>query len=104
MSEHVFRDLGFADAPSLELKAEIALRVIREIEKRKLTQIEAAKLLGAKQPKISALMNGKISGFSIERLLIFLTRLGHDVTITHKPHKSRRKDKVGAIRFEQVAA
>ncbi|MFZ1989671.1 MAG: helix-turn-helix transcriptional regulator [Alphaproteobacteria bacterium] len=99
-SGNVFRDLGLADADGLELKAMIALRVVRAIEERGLTQVQVAELLGLKQPKVSALMNGKISGFSIERLLRFLTKLGHDVTISHK---KRRKLTEGEIKFATAA-
>ncbi|MBF0391611.1 MAG: XRE family transcriptional regulator, partial [Alphaproteobacteria bacterium] len=42
----------------------------------------AAKLLKIDQPKVSAILNTKISGFSVERLLGFLTRLGHNVRIS----------------------
>ncbi|MGO9095093.1 MAG: XRE family transcriptional regulator [Bryobacteraceae bacterium] len=36
------------------------------------------------QPKISALKQGRLSGFSIERLLRFLLLLGRDIEITVK--------------------
>ena len=48
---------------------------------RKLLQTEAAELLGIDQPKISALLRGKLSGFSTERLFRFLNALGSDVEI-----------------------
>ena len=92
----VIRDLGVADSDGLLLKAEIAMKVVRIIEERGLTQVEAAALLGIRQPKISALMNGKISGFSVERLLHCLTKLGHDVTIRER---KRRNAQEGRLQF-----
>ena len=41
--------------------------------------------------KISAIMNGKLSGFSLERLIYFLNVLGSDVQIIVKPKPPRRK-------------
>lgn len=49
-----------------------------------MTQAEVAKLLGIDQPKISALFNGKLSGFSTVRLFRFLNALGRDVEIVVK--------------------
>jgi len=50
-----------------------------------MTQAEAAEVLGIGQPKISALINGKLAGFSTARLFRFLNALGRDVEIIVKP-------------------
>jgi predicted XRE-type DNA-binding protein len=55
-----------------------------------MTQIQAAAILGIDQPKISALKQGKLSGFSIERLMRFLVLLGRDVEITVKTRPRSR--------------
>jgi predicted XRE-type DNA-binding protein len=55
-----------------------------------LTQSQAAKILGVDQPKISALKQGKLSGFSIERLLRFLLLLGRDIEIAVKAKPKTR--------------
>jgi predicted XRE-type DNA-binding protein len=96
-SGNVFRDLALRDAEGLALKAEIAMQVARLIEARRLTQTEAARLLGIGQPKISALMNGRMSGFSVERLLKCLTKLGRDVTIQDKKRRGGAME--GHIQF-----
>ncbi|NEO65990.1 MAG: XRE family transcriptional regulator, partial [Moorea sp. SIO4G2] len=49
-----------------------------------MTQAAAAKVLGVDQPKVSALINGKLAGFSIVRLFRFLNALGQDVEIVVK--------------------
>ncbi len=56
------------------------------IEIRHLTQSDAAKILGVDQPKVSALMRGKLSGFSIDRLFRFLNALGSNVEIRITPN------------------
>ena len=60
-------------------KADLAHRIIDIIEARKLTQVQAGKVLGVDQPKVSALKRGRLTDFSIERLVGFLLLLGHDV-------------------------
>lgn len=80
-SHNVFADLG-VDAPEEALaKAELTARIARTIAARGLTQVEAAKLLGVDQPKVSALLRGKLTAFSTERLIRFLNALGRDVEI-----------------------
>src|ERR1700674_5041084 len=83
-SGNVFADLNLPQADDLLAKAELAAKIIAEIQRRRLTQSEAAAILGIDQPKISALKQGKLSGFSIERLMRLLLRLGRDVEITVK--------------------
>jgi predicted XRE-type DNA-binding protein len=81
-SGNVFADLNLPDADELLAKAELAAKIIDEIRRRRLTQSQAAAILGIDQPKVSALKQGKLSGFSIERLMRLLLRLGRDVEIT----------------------
>jgi predicted XRE-type DNA-binding protein len=81
-SGNVFADLGLPNPEELLAKAELAHKITVLIRKRGLTQAEAAKLLGVDQPKVSALIRGRLTGFSIERLMRFLLMLGQDVRIT----------------------
>src|SRR5579859_6479686 len=83
-SGNVFADLNLPKADDLLAKAELAAKTIAEIQRRRLTQAQAAAILGIDQPKISALKQGKLSGFSIERLIRFLLLLGRDVEISVK--------------------
>jgi predicted XRE-type DNA-binding protein len=80
-SGNIFTDLGLANSEELLIKAELVRQISELITARKLSQMEAAKCLGIDQPKISALLRGKLSGFSIERLFRFLNALGSDVEI-----------------------
>lgn len=83
-SGNVFADLNLPRPDDLLAKAELAAKIIAEIQGRRLTQSQAAIILGIDQPKVSALKQGKLSGFSIERLMRLLLRLGRDVEITVK--------------------
>ena len=99
---NVFEDLGFSDAETMLLKAELSRKISSIIQHKHLSQIQAATLLGVDQPKISALMRGKLSGFSVERLFRFLTILGRDVRILIKP-KSRNRLQ-GRVELQNLSA
>lgn len=91
-SGNVFEDMGFKDAKERLVKAELALRINNIIDKRKLIQADAAEVLGINQPKVSAIANGRLNEFSIERLINFLNRLDQDVEIVvhQKPKRTKR--------------
>ena len=80
-SGNVFADLGLPDPEERLAKAIISRLIMKEIEARGLTQAQAARLLGTTQPKVSAVVRGQLSGFSMERLFHFLTALGMNVRI-----------------------
>ena len=80
-SGNVFADLGIENPEEYLAKSEIAAEILRIVQRRRLTQAEAAKLLGIRQPKVSALLRGRLDGFSTDRLLRFITLLGYDVQI-----------------------
>src|SRR3954464_14239124 len=87
---NVFADLD-VDAPEEALaKAELAAKIFEIITARGLTQLAAAKILGIDQPKVSALLRGKLTGFSTERLIRFLNALGRDVEIVVKDRPRSR--------------
>jgi predicted XRE-type DNA-binding protein len=90
-SGNVFADIGLPDAEERLAKAQLAHKISEIIQRRHISQAEAARILGTEQPKISAIMNGKLSGFSLERLIYFLNVLGSDVQIIVKPKPPRRK-------------
>jgi predicted XRE-type DNA-binding protein len=87
-SGNVFADLGLKDPDELPAKAELVQLIADAIAERKLTQVRAAKLLGIDQPKVSALLRGKLDGFSTDRLFRFLNALGQDVEIVIRPARS----------------
>lgn len=89
-SGNVFADLGLPEAEELQAKADLAIQISRIIEELGLTQAKAAEILGIDQPKVSALVRGRLSGFSMERLYRFLNALGRDIEIVVRP-KPRTK-------------
>jgi predicted XRE-type DNA-binding protein len=91
-SGNVFADLGLPDADQLLVKADLAIEITRVVEERGLTQAQAAEILGVDQPKVSALVRGRLDGFSLERLYRFLNALGRDVEIVVRATPRGRRE------------
>ena len=86
----VFHDLGLADADELLAKSKLARAIAAAVKERKISQSRLARLTGIDQPKISNLMNGRISGFSSDRLMHILLKLDQDVVILIRPKPDHR--------------
>ena len=85
-SGNLWADIGRPDADEALARAELMRRISEGIHVRGLTQAAAAQLLGTTQPTISDLVRGKLSRFSLERLIAFLNALGQDVEIVVHPN------------------
>ena len=86
-STNIFADLGRPDAEEAFAKMKLAYEISTLVKSAGWTQSQAAKKLGIDQPKISALLRGRLAGFSIERLFKFLNQLGQEIQITIRPSK-----------------
>ena len=80
-SDNVLADLGIENAEELSTKVQLAVAINRIIRGRRLKQAGVAACLDIPQPKVSALMNYKLDGFSVERLMTFLVALDRDIEI-----------------------
>ena len=89
---NAFEDIGLPNPEVALVKAELAARINTIIARRGLKQIEAGTTLGIDQAKVSALRNGKLAGFSTDRLLRMLNRLGQDIEIVVHPKPRSRKE------------
>ena len=76
--DNVFADLGFdaEEAANLKIRADLMLDLRQYIQDRGWTQAEAAAFFGETQPRISNVMKGEISRFSIDKLVNMLARAG----------------------------
>ncbi len=81
-SGNIFEDLGFANAKEKLAKAKLAAIINKLIEDKGLTQKEAAQILVLSQEQVSFLQNGRLRGFSMERLFSFLQALDQHIEIT----------------------
>ncbi|MBN9662654.1 MAG: XRE family transcriptional regulator [Acidobacteria bacterium] len=87
----VFTDLGFSPAESrnLRLRSQMMTALRKFIEREGLTQADAARRLEVSQPRISDLIRGKISRFSLDTLVNMLGDAGLEVDLRIKM-RSRR--------------
>lgn len=93
---NIFLDLGFEEAEAVALKAELDRQIaqmesIKEqlrsevtgwIKANHLKQDEAAQILNVTRPRVSDIVNGKLSKFSVDALLSMVIRTGKSVEIT----------------------
>ena len=93
-SGNVFADLGIANPEEYFAKSELAAGILRIIQTRRMTQTAAGRNLGISQPKVSALLNGRLDGFSTERLFRFLNNFGCDVRINVSEARPRGHGRV----------
>ena len=91
-SGNVFSDLGLRGADEKKTKVHLAVAIRQIIQSRRLSQTAAARVLGINQPKISALVNYQLDGFSVERLMHFLNALDRDVEIVIRKKPRSRRD------------
>ncbi len=88
----IFDDLGFSPAETLEakIKSDLLHAIVQHSETHHLSQAELAKALNIHQPDVSNLLKGKISKFSITRLIQFAARLNMEprveVAVPKKAH------------------
>ncbi len=99
-SGNVFADLRLTNAAEKQTKVRLAVAINQIIQSRNFSQIAAARRLIVNQPKVSALCNYQLDGFSVERLMNFLTALDRDVDIVIRRKPKSRK--IGRIAVTAV--
>ena len=86
---NIFSDLGLDQPEELMARAKLMQKVIDLIKASKLSQKEIAEKLDVRQPKISLLISGRLSAFSTETLMHYLSLLGCSVEIKVRKPRSR---------------
>lgn len=86
----VFHDLGFSEqeSNSLTLRADMHSKILEVVEKQKIKARDLEKILDVPQPRISELLNGKISTVSIEKLISYLEKLGVVTSVSFKTKRA----------------
>jgi len=82
-SGNVFRDLGFPPdrAEHLLVRADLMIRVEKELRSRGFERARAARLLGISQPRVRDLLRGRVEIFTADDLIGMLARLGLRVRV-----------------------
>ncbi len=86
-SGNVFADLGLPNAEERHKKSQLAMAIADTIAAQGLTQKVAAFKVGdgLTQADVSHILNGRLRGYSVERLVDVLTALGNDVSVSIRP-------------------
>jgi predicted XRE-type DNA-binding protein len=79
---------GIADTPAeaanLRIRSQLMMALTEYVEKQTITQEEAGKRFGVPRSRVSELVNGKISKFSIDRLVNMASRVNMETQIVVK--------------------
>lgn len=78
-------------AAGMRARSELMMALQTWVKISGITQAEAASLLGVTQPRMSDLMRGKISLFSLETLMDMATMAGMEPQVTIKKPKAAKK-------------
>jgi len=86
-SPNIFEDLGFPaqEAEHLIIRADLMLQIRRLIQTHNWTLEQTATQLGETADRIQAILSGKIGDFTIEQLIILLTRAGMKIRLEVMP-------------------
>lgn len=86
-SDNIFEDFGFSreEAAKLSVKSSLFRSLQAALKKAPGTQTDLAKKLRLPQPKVSDILNGKMAGFSVERIILLLLRLDYEVAFSARP-------------------
>jgi predicted XRE-type DNA-binding protein len=81
MSRNLFEDIGFSPekAAALKLKADLHTKIVKAASRH--SQRELEKILQTSQPRISDLLRGKMSKFSLDMLVEYAELLGLETSI-----------------------
>jgi predicted XRE-type DNA-binding protein len=95
MTKNVFEDLGFSpeEAAALKLKTDLHTKIVKSAARYSQKQLQA--LLDESQPRVSDLLRGKMSKFSLEMLVIYAEKLGLRTEI--KTTKARSRGAVAGL-------
>ena len=84
-SHNVFADLGLENADELLTRAQLIVKIISITKERNYDQCEASRVLGISQCELSNLYSGKITEFSMEKLISFLNLLDWKIQFKISP-------------------
>ncbi|NEP35050.1 helix-turn-helix transcriptional regulator [Moorena sp. SIO3B2] len=84
-SGNIFADLGFINAEEKLAKVKLASLIFDLIDERQLADSDVAMIFKIDPLQVMDLKNGRLQGFSLEKLLFFLVALGQTIEISVSP-------------------
>jgi len=99
MSDKLFEDLGFSieEAAALKIKTDLHTKIVKCAARYSQAQLQT--ILRESQPRVSDLLRGKMSKFSLEMLVIYAEKLGLRTeikTTARKKHSGARARRAAA--------
>lgn len=83
-SGNVFRDLGFENPDSEQLRAILAAEIIRKLDGEGLSVRKAQALTGIAAADFSRIRSADLGRFTIDRLMMIVNRLGSRIEVAVK--------------------
>ncbi len=83
-SGNVFRDLNIPNADVEQLKAILAVEIIKTLDAQKLTVRAAQRLTGFAAADFSRIRNADLARFTVDRLMTMINQLGSRVDVAVK--------------------
>ena len=78
------------EAANLKMRSQLMDVIEAYIEREHISQAQAAERLGVPRSRVSELVNGKISKFTIDKLVNMATRVGLTATLTVRRARTRK--------------
>jgi predicted XRE-type DNA-binding protein len=85
-SGNVFRDFGYPDADVRQAKALMGTQIMKILDAEGLSTREAEVRTGVSHSDFSRIRQAKFSRFTIDRLMMILSRLGQEVELSVSVH------------------
>ncbi len=81
-------------AANIVTRAELMSAIAETIREKGWTQGQAADFLGVGQPRISDVVQGRVERFSVDMLMVWLQKLGKDVSVSIRSNVFSSSDRV----------
>jgi predicted XRE-type DNA-binding protein len=85
------------EAQEFNTRCSLMTSIAEYVKSSKMTQAQVAEILGVDQPRVSDLVRGKFSKFSLGTLIEFLWKLEFEVSVGVRPPGKKSQDKKTAI-------
>ena len=93
-----------SEAANLKIRSRLMIALADYVERQNITQVEAARRFGVPRSRVSELVNGKISKFSIDRLVNMAASVDLETHISVR-HRSQQSNASGeAVHAASVGA
>ena len=96
-SGNVYRDFGLPDADVRQLKALLAVQIMKRLDRARLTVRAAQEATGVPAADFSRIRHTDLARFTVDRLITILNKMGAEVTVNLTVRK-RRARKTGSAK------